>query len=478
MKPSTGAIITAALFLSLPTTPPSAAQLPPNFAVLSKAVVRMNNLDCTGSAGNISTGFIYHDKASVVTALHAVRNCRTFRVDYDNGAKQKAAHIARIDRAADLALLTVDDPIDVRPLEISDREPALTDPLQVLGFPLQIPTMSSTSLHLRFGGTRLRDIVPTQVRNDLASVGSPSIDLTITNIEGHLLPGLSGAPIFNSSNRVVAVGDGGLSDGASGISWGIPAAALPRLLQSNDSLPAAARTSAALFSAELDAVNGGEVTCSGQTLVRFRTALPFSQIYQSADDVTGLGFLMGYFNSDPSLYTFDVYQNLASGATIVLPAGATLKPDAKGCVANLSGNQFTLRVELGKVSDPSQLQALSVQQEVDIVGGATQNWYPDTTFTYSSPRPRFDGLAVRRRAYAHGTFAASGPSVDSYVFETIVTRNNVLLSSSIRNNRFSPDIAQAWAACRTTPLRIQGCESLRAWIGGVLSVHLTTFPIG
>ena len=114
--------------------------------------------------------------------------------------------------------------------------------------------MSSDSLHLRFSGKKLRDIVPPSVAIELSSAGSPSLDLDITSIEGHLLPGDSGAPIFNKQGRVVAIADGGLANGRVGISWAIPVkylndlAASPEIAQGRE-----VGQIKALFSAETEA---------------------------------------------------------------------------------------------------------------------------------------------------------------------------------------------------------------------------------
>jgi S1-C subfamily serine protease len=55
-------------------------------------------------------------------------------------------------------------------------------------------------------------------------------------LDGHFLPGLSGAPIFDVSGKVVAIGSGGLKSGAASVSWAVPALHLEALLLSQERL--------------------------------------------------------------------------------------------------------------------------------------------------------------------------------------------------------------------------------------------------
>ncbi|MCI5191215.1 MAG: DUF1566 domain-containing protein, partial [Candidatus Electrothrix sp. AS4_5] len=51
---------------------------------------------------------------------------------------------------------------------------------------------------------------------------SPNIDLEVISLEGHLLPGHSGAPILNKNNEVIGIANGGLKDGSAGVCWAVP----------------------------------------------------------------------------------------------------------------------------------------------------------------------------------------------------------------------------------------------------------------
>ncbi|HEY6288549.1 MAG TPA: hypothetical protein VIW48_03805, partial [Nitrospiraceae bacterium] len=384
-----------------------------------------------------------------------------------------------------LALLSVANSPESTPLQDDTKAPSLDQELATLGFQLQIPDMSSTRLRLRYGGKKLRDIVPPSVAQALADIGSPSLDLEITDIEGHLVPGLSGAPIFNPSGKVVAVADGGLDNGTVGISWGIPVNSLHDLTTSSDNAPetVSGPHNAGLFAADIDSSVKGQQTCSGIQLTKLRTR-SFSQIASSADDLLGLQQLINYFQIDPAGFAFDIYQHLPSGATIALPSGARLATAGGVCEASLANGEVVIKVQLALLNSDAQIQPKSQELEINAAGGSSQGWYPDTAFTYPMAVPRFDGMVVRRRAYVHMTPALIGLNQepqDKYLFETIAARGHALLFTSVMNNVATASNNLRAMDCRVNPAQ-SGCAAVinRAtdWVRSVIAVHLATFPIG
>src|SRR5258708_26691415 len=145
--------------------------------------------------------------------------------------------------------------------------------------------MDTTSLRLRFGGSMLREILPKEVADELGNRKSASLDLQIANVEGHLVPGLSGAPIVDSTGRLVAIADGGLERGAIASSWGIPVAYLSdgsswRDLTKNEHQRYL--SSAHLFASDTADEGPREVSCGGVTLTKTKTK-SFNQIAATAD---------------------------------------------------------------------------------------------------------------------------------------------------------------------------------------------------
>jgi S1-C subfamily serine protease len=434
------------------------------------------------SDGRSGTGFVWSSTNSAVTALHVVTGCQKIVVHYESLGVSEAASLAKISRRADLALLKIDNAPNTHIMSISSSPPSLTEDLSTLGYPLQLTHMESTSLRLRYGSSTLRNIVPQSVADHLSG-GSPSLDLDVDAIEGHLLPGHSGAPIFDQNQRVVAIADGGLENGAAAISWGIPVKYLSQLQSSNEPLTAPQSAQSAvpheLFAAESETKNLGQFTCSGLVLTKLRTA-PYSQLIQSVDDPIGLSQLIQFFAVNPTGFQFDIYQHLPSGATFALPAGAAMSADPQGdCVATLSSGITQIKLQLASLPSALLAQQRSLVFEQTIVGGNTQGWVIDPQWTNLLPINRFDGMIVRRRAYMH---VQTYPMMfqDGYLFEALGERNNVFIGSAAIYH-VDPALSQGIMSCRLTNFA-GNCGEARTvtteWVQSVLAIQLTTFPVG
>ena len=438
------------------------------------SVIRVS---CSNRAG---TGFLWSNPDTAVTALHVVAGCQKITVYYEALKVTRPASVARVLRQADLVLLKITDAPSAQVLVVDPKPPSLTDQLSTLGYPLQILSMSSTSLQLRYGGKTLRNIVPDSVAQALSG-GSPSLDLEIDSIEGHLLPGHSGAPIFNGQRKIVAIADGGLENGAAALSWGIPAHFLNQLAASDehpDTAVAAGSSHAVLFASDNEARNLGETTCSGATLTKLRSAT-FAQLSKSVDDPGGLLQTIRTIKIDPSNITFDVYQHLTSGATFVVPSGAELKQAPNGdCTAALPSGKVQMRIHVGILSSPSEIQATGSAFENSLVDGNTKGWVADAMWTNATPLTRFDGLIVRRRGYEHVKLFPMYQ--DKYLFEVMAARNNVFIGSAVLQTT-TLQWNQKVAACNATP-NVMSCEDVRQYavdlVKAMLGVQLTTFPVG
>ena len=236
---------------------------------VASAVVKVE----AGSAA--ASGFVWSDAAHVVTALHVVDGQGPIRVHYVDGngriEASSAASVARVLASSDLVLLRLDAPQQREPLPVNTEPPRVKEQFDAVGFPLNIAGVSNTEVKVRFGGKQLRSILPPKV----------------LELEGNLVPGLSGAPIVDRSGRIVGIVDGGLESGAIGISWGIPARFLQTLAASTVTrLPGAAGIGE-LFSADLDASVGRTRELAGGRFVKLRTR-SFEELAETADDQLGL----------------------------------------------------------------------------------------------------------------------------------------------------------------------------------------------
>ena len=204
---------------------------------LARSVVQVQARGCPGPQGmerRVATGFAYGPAGHVVTAAHVVSGCDGVTVYWEkHGGQTQSATVARVLPRADLALLNVgQSPAEA--LQEEPNRPAVDAAVETLGYYLSVPTMSNKRLRVTYGSSRLADMVPPETRRELEQSGAIDVNLDILRLDGHLLPGHSGAPIFDMRGRVVGIGSGGLKSGSASISWAVPASHLPALLASQE----------------------------------------------------------------------------------------------------------------------------------------------------------------------------------------------------------------------------------------------------
>ena len=182
-------------------------------------IFRIENLD------TILTGFRLHEKKGIITALHGVAGGKSISASnnlegYDN------LEIIAVDIDHDLALLSSDKIKNKNGLK-TPTEPVDYTGLHIVGYPFSLKSpIPSWQINIR-NLIQLKELIPSgndfkELLDGLIKRNSPSMKKDVLSIEGHLLPGHSGAPILNGKNEVVGVADGGLKGGSVGISWAIP----------------------------------------------------------------------------------------------------------------------------------------------------------------------------------------------------------------------------------------------------------------
>jgi hypothetical protein len=101
--------------------------------------------------------------------------------------------------------------------------------LTVYGYPEGLLKPLRTTLQVRRPAlVQLSDLLSEKLIGDLGQRGSPVTPLQVLSIQGNILPGHSGSPIFAQDGSVVGIADGGLKDGTVAISWAIPIGMLQR----------------------------------------------------------------------------------------------------------------------------------------------------------------------------------------------------------------------------------------------------------
>lgn len=206
----------------------------------------------------VLTGFVWKNPNQVVTSLHGMSKTGSIKVLYMNEAWRKVK-IKKVFQKADLVLLEVLPGEPAVPIGVAPINNFHVGPIkwrsEVFAFGYNSGAKGASSRILKKGSISpetLDYLIPNKDRAALAKIGFPALDLNILYLEGSLLPGFSGAPVFDAQGRLIGVGDGGLEKGASNVSWIIPAKYITELENSTvATLPANFETLTQLFSADV-----------------------------------------------------------------------------------------------------------------------------------------------------------------------------------------------------------------------------------
>jgi hypothetical protein len=171
------------------------------------------------------TGFLLEGTPGLVTALHGVAGCATVsaRQPDQNSVTHKGLRPRSVDIERDVVILsgpTLPTAGGLQPHPTSLPGPGA---VRVVGHPSGIAGLPQMELKLLFGSfVPLSMVVTPELYAAMAKRASPSIDIEVLGLDGNLQPGHSGAPILDSSDRVLGVASGGLGKGSLGIGWAIP----------------------------------------------------------------------------------------------------------------------------------------------------------------------------------------------------------------------------------------------------------------
>ncbi len=156
------------------------------------------------------SGFLIGDGEYAVTCNHVIRNSRSIHVRYIDG-RQVAATIFGVDRAADLAILKLEECSVIASLNIAE-----TDTIQ------EGQSILAIGHPLGFSFTVSRGIVSSRCR---------VIDaIAYVQTDTALNPGNSGGPIIRDTGEVVAVASLVIGGGVQGIGFGIATPHLKALM--------------------------------------------------------------------------------------------------------------------------------------------------------------------------------------------------------------------------------------------------------
>ena len=297
----------------------------------------------------------------------------------------------------------------------------------------------------------------------------------MVRLDGHILPGASGAPLITADGRVAAIGSGGLRNGAASISWAVPAGHLKALLVSREQLGAIASGTSGLFTVPFLERSMDSIRCGTIEFVPIGVRA-FVELSTTADDPRGLNqILAGAALPLPSLeqFRYIIYAPLDRGAAIAIPTWMRVESRETFCLATSLNGRLTVEFGGARVGDIFAVQSASMDFEMQFVQRSGRQWVPDLSASYMAPLPRLDGLVVRRK----GFFSNDPSAPPAWAFETLMVKGDTFAGAIMVNHRYDPQRIQF---CRFQP-HAPACQSIGDEIASiaqtVLGVHLSTFPV-
>ena len=507
----------AIFFIFLALSGAVTAQFDPSS--VKKSLVRVV-VTISDKESSVCTGFVWKTPNQVITSLHAMSPTGTIKILYLNQSWRKAK-IKKVLQKADLVLLEI--------LQGEEPVPAGVVPLtsyndQTIKFGTEIFAMGynngaqgSSSRTLKKGYVdpeTLDNLIPKSDRAALAKIGFPALDLHILYLEGSLLPGYSGSPVFDPSGRLVGIGDGGLEKGASNVSWIIPAKYIAELeASSSTSLPANFAQMTQLFSAQVtveatadkidelwEETNGeffsneGEeyaiVEASGFEFYLTKNRSLTEMVETSDDPVNLLKFATELEDLKVSLdyenMRFDIYEDINYGVVLAVPEGKELTYDNTSgfFVTNFNANSMVGLMYYGAISDNSYTDFEEVTVEV-------QNWVNTyittyygisgfTTDTDYSYWLEFEGgrkIAWISMMGNEALYAADGSSNVLGLYLTLLMSNEktfLAISSYFIPVELLQYTSEYGIDC-VNPIYQEQCEYFESLIKVFCAAHLTTF---
>lgn len=458
---------------------PSAATV----QTVMKSVVQVIATGCAGGGTGLGSGFIYHDSASVATALHVVAGCTDLRVYFERlpGQPYEPAHVVRVQSRLDLALLHLANPVPSLPLIETGNPPAHAE-LRAIGFIADQPSMEELPVSVSAGRAKLNDFLPATQARELQNT-NPGIDLSnsIVRLASPLDPGMSGGPIIDAAGHVAAIGGGGLVNLPAPPSWGWPAGGLENLLASNESPTLVTSLPSQALHSFTSSGNAVTVLHCGELDLTLMGQRSFPALSPTADDPARLTYAVlasGLTAAAINSMEFDLWRNAASGAAILVPHGANLVQQQGSCAAT-SSDGIVKEVVYGQpVENQVALAAVSAQFERNVsaqYGMVLQQDLPLTTPGTIISQLRPDGLTLfNRKGAVMVRQTPFGPRL-AHLFATMLARGQMFVGIMTIDDPYIPfppqcNLQPAFPGCA------EGSASLRKWAPFIISSQLSTFP--
>ncbi len=177
-----------------------------------------------GGETKVLTGFKVKKYNGIITALHGVLNANKISaIENKTGKIHSNLKIIKIDKLKDVALLSLDSTDANNGFETGDVPLKRSfNEVETIGFPYGVD-IKTVQIKIRPPGIEklTKSIQDGEIRTKFKLRKSPDINIDVVTLQGELVPGLSGAPIFNHNHQVFAIANGGIKEGT-GFTWAIP----------------------------------------------------------------------------------------------------------------------------------------------------------------------------------------------------------------------------------------------------------------
>ncbi len=451
------------------------------------------------SGNKVSTGFLWHKANWVVTTLHSIENEDKITITLVD--QVKSARVLKILKRFDLALLELESAVDLPVLRAADAIPGVNTNLYVLGYNGKgnLSNVIDRSLRLGYNSNgKLKGLLSNTLRTELNTCKSPDPEIDILYFDGSLLPGFSGAPIVDNSGILIGIADGGLENGAQSISWGIAASNLSNLSTSED-----------VFTTGLCSIQSEKVKFSSENLqdsdvdyisfdrykfIKIKTRT-IEEMKATVDDPLGLQQLINSFSLTNNVnylsFTYDIYMDVATGATICVPEGTELVVENGLLVGGVPDGDVVYVARpsyvYGNEEDWTRFQNASVDFENRIIAYSNMNlqYWQDPEYSYTSPVFKPNGIVVNRKAFqGYGMDNFGNYYPQTYLYETHIGSKETYLGMAVVNLDSTNEMINLLTSCVFTGQCISDagfgdcsliCEKYKQFSQLVLGVHMGGF---
>ncbi|MEK7728682.1 MAG: serine protease [candidate division KSB1 bacterium] len=311
----------------------------------AKSVVKIT-ARFAGDKMESGSGFVWSQPDYIVTALHVVAGATGVTVYAETSKKEREAAILSVHQESGLALLKLKtNDLALAPLKVASA-PNPKEAHYIAGYRRDAKTRNGEDLRFSLSFTQQQTLGNFFMNQEhfetvVGKQSYPQYQAQILRVNSLIMPGHSGAPVFDNNGLVVGVGEGGLQQGIARLNWVIPAQTyLAGLLASQNPKPAEPSRQADLNSAYVEnavvvkgarrrvkATNNKVKTLKEPVLHLVWTAA-VAQAVISPKDLHNLQRINAEAGKkgaiDLQKELLDVYEDYNSGATIAVPHGLAL----------------------------------------------------------------------------------------------------------------------------------------------------------